>query len=179
MAQFVFQLEAVVRQRKLIEEQRQRELAAVQAEMAALESQLRALDQEAQAATADVRENRLTGRLDLGFLAAHRRYTLAMQRKALGLAQQMASVQRRVDEARAALAEAAKKRKILEKLRERRYAQWAEDLNRKEMAQLDEVATRIGYQNLKDLAGRAADDPVGPANEPPTDAGAPVRGTTL
>src|SRR4051794_11749263 len=81
MATFHFPLDGVLRQRKLAEDQRQRDLAAVQAEMAALEAQLRAMDQEVQGTTADVRDNHLTGRLDLTYLAAHRRYTLAMQRK--------------------------------------------------------------------------------------------------
>src|SRR5215210_1788307 len=112
MPRFVFQLESVLRQRKLVEDQRQRDLAVVQAEYAALEAKLRAMDDEVQTTTADVRTNHLTGRLDLGLLAAHRRYTLAMQRKALGIAEQMAAVQVRLNEARHALAEAAKQRKI-------------------------------------------------------------------
>src|SRR5436190_2606077 len=112
MARFVFQLESVLRQRKLVEDQRQRELAVVQGEYAALEGQLRAMDQEVQSTTAGVRANHLTGRLDLQLLAAHRRYTLAMQRRAIGLAQQMAAVQSRLEAARRAVAEAAKQRKI-------------------------------------------------------------------
>src|SRR3954451_17302168 len=152
MATFHFPLDGVLRQRKLAEDQRQRDLAAVQAEMAALEAELRAMDQEVQGTTADVRANRLTGRLDLNYLAAHRRYTLAMQCKALGVAQRMAAVKVRLDEARKALAEAAKQRKILAKLRERREAEWAAEVTRKETAALDEVATRIGYRAT---AGRA------------------------
>ena len=152
MASFAFQLDPVLQQRKLVEEQRQRELAAVQAEYAELEAQLRALDQEVRTSEADLRTNRLTGRLDLSFLAAHRRFTLAMQRRAVALAQQMAAVRKRVDDARAALTEAAKQRKILEKLRERRQAQWSEEAYRKEMAALDEISARIGYRTLAEAA---------------------------
>lgn len=159
MAKFVFQLQAVLRQRELVEEQRQREFAAVQAEMAALEAQLRAMDAEAQAATADVRANRLTGPLDLAYLAAHRRYSVAMQRKAVGVAQQMAGLQRRVDEARAALAEAAVRRKILEKLRDNQHAAWAAAAERKETEQLDEVANQIGYRTVTASASADAAEP--------------------
>ena len=157
MASFSFQLDPVLQQRKLIEEQRQRELAAVQAEYAQLEIQLRALDQEVRASEVDLRSNRLTGRLDLSFLAAHRRFTLAMQRRAVALAQQMAAVRKRVDDARAALAEAAKQRKILEKLREKRKGQWSDEEDRKELAALDEISARIGYRTVME-AGRPGSD---------------------
>src|SRR3954447_6354990 len=155
MATFTFQLDPVLQQRKLIEDQRQRELAAVQAEYAELERQLRSLDLEVQTSEADLRCNRLTGRLDLSFLAAHRRFTLAMQRKAVALAQQMAAVRKRVDDARAALVEAAKQRKIMEKLRERRQAQWSEETTRKELAALDEISARIGYRTVTEAVSGA------------------------
>jgi flagellar FliJ protein len=157
MASFTFQLDPVLQQRKLVEEQRQRELAAVQAEYAELEARLRALDQEVRTSEADLRSNRLTGRLDLSFLAAHRRFTIAMQRRAVALAQQMAAVRKRVDDARAALAEAAKQRKILEKLRERRKAQWSEEADRKELAALDEISARIGYRAVTEAAGQSGE----------------------
>jgi flagellar FliJ protein len=147
MARFVFQLDGVLRQRKLAEEQKQRELAVVEAEMTALDAQLRELDQSVQSTTADVRTNHLTGRLDLNFLAAHRRYLAATQRKALDLAERMAAVRVRLDAARRALAEAAKERKIIEKLREKREAEWKAAQARKEMAALDEIGTRIGYES--------------------------------
>ena len=157
MASFTFQLDPVLQQRKLVEDQRQRELAAVQAEYGELERQLRSLDLEVQTSEADLRSNRLTGRLDLSFLAAHRRFTLAMQRKAVALAQQMAAVRKRVDDARAALVEAAKQRKIMEKLRERRQAQWSEETTRKELAALDEISARIGYRTVTEAVSGATE----------------------
>ena len=147
MPTFVFQLDGVLRQRKLVEEQKQRDLAAVQAELTPLEAQLRLMDREMQSATGDVRANRLTGRLDLAFLAAHRRYTLAMQRKAVTLAQQMAAVQARVEAARKALVDAARQRKVIEKLREKRHAEWAAGVARREAIDADEVAMQISSRN--------------------------------
>ena len=114
MARFVFKLEGVLRQRRSIERQRQREMAVIQAQMTALDTQLRALDADMKGAEQDLRDNHLLGRLDLGFLAAHRRYKLAMQRKAMGVAQKMAAIQHQLDEARQKLTEAAKNRKVLE-----------------------------------------------------------------
>jgi len=147
MAKFVFKFAGVLRQREYVEDQRQRELAVVQQEMTRLQAELRQLNDSVQSSTDDLRTNHLTGRLDLNFLGAHRRFMLAMQRKAMGLVQQIAAVQKRVDAAQAALAEAAKQRKIMEKLRERSLERWKADLNRKEMMETDEIAMQIGYRN--------------------------------
>ena len=153
MAQFVFRLEGVLHQRHGIEQQRQRELAAIQAQMTALETELRHLDDSMRGAEQDLRQNRLTGRLDLAFLAAHRRYAFAMQRKAMGIAQKMANVRIAVDEARKNLVEAAKRRKAIEKLRERQFLRWQQHLARLEAAALDEVSTQMTYQaQVEELA---------------------------
>src|SRR4051812_13737660 len=142
MARFVFQLQGVLRQRKLVEQDRQRDLAAVLGELAALQNQLKALDQSVQTTNADVRQNHLTGQLDMSFLSAHRRYLNATQRRAMTLVQQMAEVQKRVDETRARLADAAKQRKIIEKLRERQHQRWSAEQSRRESLAADELATQ-------------------------------------
>jgi flagellar export protein FliJ len=116
--------------------------------MQQLQDELLALDQSVQSAAADLRRNRLIGHLDLPFLAAHRRFIGAMQRKAVTLAQRMALVQRQIDEARRALAEAAKQRKILEKLRGKQYQRWLEAQNKKETEQLDEIGMQLAFRNL-------------------------------
>ena len=92
----------------------------------------------------DLRENRLIGKLDLRFLAAHRRFAFSMQRKALALAEQMAQVQVKVDEAQKKLTEAMKRRKAIEKLREKQFERWREDLCRYELHEMDEVAMQMG-----------------------------------
>jgi flagellar protein FliJ len=143
MPRFVFQLDGVLRQRTHVEQQRQRELAVVQGQMAALDAELRALDTAVRAAEDDLRKNRLVGRIDLAFLAAHRRYAFAMQRKAMGIAQKMAGVQIQLEKAQRNLAEAAKQKKILAKLRERRLERWRDDVQRRDLTEMDEIAMRI------------------------------------
>src|SRR4051812_18515458 len=105
MPKFVFQLDGVLRQRKHVERERQRELATVQAQFAQLQNELRALNDRVTGATTDLRDNRLTGVLDLAFLAAHRRFIAATQRQAMALVQKMALVQRQVEDAQKALAD--------------------------------------------------------------------------
>lgn len=146
MARFRFSLEGVLRQRALVEREKQRVVADRQAIVAKLTTELRALDQQMQSATAEVRDHRLVGRLDLSYLAAHRRYALAMQRRAVELARRIASAQVAVEQAQAELVEAARRRKAIEKLREKRLAQWQAEHQRKESSELDEIGMRIAYE---------------------------------
>ena len=151
MAQFKFPLEGVLRHREHEEEQCQRNLARVQQQMREAQESLRELDQTMKGCADDVRQNRLIGKLDLGFLAAYRRYTASVQRKGTQMAQKMALIQREIDMAKKAVAEAAKQRKIIEKLREKQLERWKLDLARKEAAELDEIGTRIAsWQNNED-----------------------------
>jgi flagellar FliJ protein len=148
MARFVFQLEGVLRHRERLEKERQRDLAVAQAEMMRLEGELKTLNLQVRQSTTDVRENHLVGRLDMGYLAAHRRYMLGMQRKALALAQRMAAQQRLVEEAQKALMEASKQRKIMEKLKERRQRNWAVAMALREAGALDELTTQMSHRDL-------------------------------
>ena len=148
MARFVFNLEGVLQQRKHIEQERQRELAAKQSALVELQHVLQNLEQSVASTNEDVRKNRLTGRLDMPFLAAHRRFLVGMQKQALGIMQRITLAQRAVDEARAHLAEAAKQRKIIEKLREQQFERWKAEQAKRELAQLDEIGMQLAYQNL-------------------------------
>lgn len=158
MARFVFKLEAVLRQRRSVEDQRRGEFAAAQREVVRLEAELRALNDSASSVADDLRANRLTGRLDLNFLTAHRRYAQAMQRKGMELVQQIALRRRDAEKAQAALAEAMKQRKVVEKLKERQRERWLADENRREAAQTDEVGTQLSSDPvvLEELAQRTA-----------------------
>ena len=156
MPRFKFQLEGVLEHRKNLEEEKQRALAGLLAEMQRLKNDLAELDQSARVAVADLRENRLTGQLDLSYLAAHRRFTGSVQRKALALVQKMALVQREIDQARAALAEAAKQRKIIEKLRERQLERWTSQQHRQEMDELDDIGMQLAFRQLGEAQSNEA-----------------------
>ena len=137
-----------------------RELGVAQAALSKMEAELRAMDETAQGVSTDVRDNRLTGRLDMAFLAAHRRYVLAMQRKAIELATRMAAQQQVVNAARQQLAEAAKQRKIIEKLKERQHERWKTEQSRKELEQLAEVNMQLALEPFF-----AAGDDAGAGND--------------
>lgn len=153
MAKFDFQLEGVLRHRKNLEQERQRALAVVQAEVSRLHTELMELDQTVRSANEDMRQNHLTGRLDLNFMAAHRRFLISTQQRASEVIQKMTEVQRQVEEARRALATAAKERKVIEKLRERQHARWAAEINRKETVENDEIGMQLAFANLHHADG--------------------------
>src|SRR3954471_12943014 len=140
MAQFKFKLAAVLRHREAIEKEKQRDYALALARQKELEDQLKALDQQMQSTNDDVRQNHLVGRLDVSFITAHRRFLLGMRRKAMDLAAALAKAQKETEGARVVMAEAAKQRMVLDKLRERQEQRWREETARKEMMALDEVA---------------------------------------
>jgi flagellar export protein FliJ len=118
--------------------------------MVRLQGELKALNDSIRDSAADLKDNRLTGPIDVAFLAAHRRYSVAMQRRGMQLVQDMARQQRRVDDAQRGLAEAARERKVMEKLREKQYERWREERARKEMAEGDEVAMRLSQSRSAD-----------------------------
>jgi flagellar export protein FliJ len=154
MAKFVFKLEAVLKQRKWQEQECQRELAVKHRALAELEGTLKRLNEQVQSSNEDVRRNRLVGALDMSFLAAHRRFLAAMQRQAIEVIQRMALALNQVVEAQGLLAEASKRRKVIEKLRENHHARWRKEQERKQLIEQDEVGMQIAYA---DLTGSAAE----------------------
>lgn len=145
MPKFVFNLEAVLRQKSYIEKEKQRELALIQRQMTQLQAELRALNETVQTSTVDIRGNRLVGKLDMMFLAAHRRFMAATQKKGMELVQRMSLIQKQVEEAQRALAEAAKNRKAMEKLKEKHFDRWKAELAQKEFLAADEMNTQMSY----------------------------------
>jgi hypothetical protein len=102
--------------------------------------------------------NRLVGRLDMAYLAAHRRFALAHAAQGMAIVEQMARQQKKVDDAQRLLAEAAKERKILEKLRERHFERVRAGQLAKEAAQADEASTQWTHRVAADHAAEAAED---------------------
>jgi flagellar export protein FliJ len=152
MPQFKFKLAAVLRHREILEQSKERDYALAQGKVKELQDQLAALNQSMQSTNDDIRQNHLVGRLDVHFITAHRRFLVGKQRKAVDLVTAIAAAQKQADVARAALAEAAKQRKILEKLRETQQQRWREEASRKELAAADESAMQLFNDDAARLA---------------------------
>jgi len=143
---FTFKLEGVLEQRKNAERQRQRDVAAAQQMLLKLQAELDALAAVSRSSAIELR----SGRLSAAALAAHQRFILSMRHKSKALKQQHAGVDRELRDAQVALTEAAKQRKVMEKLREREHAKWADVQRRRDAQEADDVARQI------QLAERAA-----------------------
>lgn len=154
MAGFRFRLEGVLRHRRDIERDRKRELAEALGRLAALQDELAEIARQVRQADAELRGGGLAGRLDMSFLAAHRRFVASMHQKALAVAQRIRAAQARVDQARSAAVEAATERKVIEKLRERKLVAWTESARRQEAQAFDEINTRLYLESpAADAAG--------------------------
>ena len=171
MAQFKFKLATLLRQRKRDEQEAQRSLALQAAVVNQLQDSLRDLNAQLQT-NADAVRHHLTGRLDMQFLAAHRRYTGSMQRRGNEIVQQVAVAQKKVDEARLGLIEAAKRRKAIETLRDKQLERWKADQSHRDAVATDEIANQLTSDLLQEerLAEMTAtaDNPISPlGNELP------------
>jgi flagellar FliJ protein len=142
MAKFTFKLAGVLEHRKQLERQRQRELAVAQQKVMAVQAEMDALNAVKRSSSDHLRSGRLTA----ASLAAHQRFAAAMRQKSGALSRQLDHARRDVEGAQLVLLEAAKQRKIMEKLRERELARWTEAEQRRESAEADDVA-RLMHQH--------------------------------
>jgi len=155
MKRFKFRLQKLLEVRRLKEDALRQELAraqeAVRREKAVLE-RLTA----ARGATIDALRANVGGALDVQWIAAYHGYLGFLARR---IEEQRAVVDRAAREEvrkREALIAARRARKVVEKLRERAYARYREEVSRAEQAFLDEVGTmRYARKGGEDLSGHA------------------------
>jgi flagellar protein FliJ len=149
MARFKFRLEPLLVARRREERDCQRALAACRAVVVDIELQIAVANTQIRESMDRVRAMHLSGKLDLSFVAAHRRFVAAMQRRGIAWAQKLVEAQAKVAEAQAKLVEAAKRRKAIEKLRERHLQRWQLEQERRQNLELDEISMRIAFENLQ------------------------------
>jgi flagellar protein FliJ len=134
MRRFIFKLEGVLDQRKQIEQQRQRDLAEAQLQILTIEREVEKVAVSQESASVPLR-----GRIDPRTLAVQVRFSQVMRQKLSKLRQQLLTAREDLATAQAALIEASKQRKVLEKLQEKQQARWTEEQQRREAAAHDEM----------------------------------------
>jgi flagellar export protein FliJ len=144
MARFIFELEAVLKQRLAAEREKQLVVAALERERAELEQAIRGFQLDLTREKHELHDQLSGARegstiLDLRGVrfqagAALRLITLA-QRAVLRLA----GVHKKLDVARLTLLEATTRRKAVETLKERRFEEWRQEQKRREAAAADEL----------------------------------------
>jgi flagellar FliJ protein len=138
MRRFVFKLESVLEQRRHAERQRQRDVAQFQRQILQIDAQIKEVALAEQSSSV-----RLRGRLDPRTLAIHVRFSQVMRQKLSTLRSQLDGAKNDLNAAQAALVEASKQRKVLEKLEERRRASWITEQAKHETEAMDDLAQRL------------------------------------
>ncbi len=150
MARFVFSLEPVLKARRRSEETLQRDVAGIERERMRLEEILRA-HQRSLVSNKDVLRAGLTGLIEVRDLRLQANSSLQVMRRAQQIVLELAGVYKRLEAARNRLIEAARRRRAIEFVRERRYEQWKAALNKAETAALDELAVIAAARKESDL----------------------------
>jgi len=151
MAKFRFALQRVLELRLDEEEAKRRVHTEFARKRRALEDALRGRQQEI-AAGRDAWRSQLVGEVDPAALRHHASAAVGLVRKAQRTVLEMASLEKSLERARLDLVEAAKARRALEILRERRLAAHNEAEATRERAQLDEFASNLSRREREDAA---------------------------
>lgn len=136
---FVFRLEAVLRLRKRAEEERQRAVAAAVGRVEERRRLLTRLVQRGEVETRRLRAAMREETLPVDAVLNCRAWIGRLRRECVGVMQELADAEQALAVERARLAEAAKQRKVLEKFKERRAAEYRRAQDRAETAFLDEI----------------------------------------
>lgn len=139
MPKFRFKLDPVLAMRERTERDRQADLARVQAERQQLEDQLRGIQEQIREGK-DLWRTSLTGSVDPRAARQTAGASLHLQARAQRVVLQLAGVHKRLEAARLALVEAAKERRAVELLKERRREEWEKAISRAEDAAVDDLA---------------------------------------
>ena len=140
MAAFHFQLEPVLRHRRMMEDRCQRELAKAMRKRMILMNQIRRWQQTITQSKHELSDG-LVGKVDMNRVSQFATYSGQATQAAQSLVVELSVAEKQIEQARQQLSEAVKQRRVIETLRERRYEKWLQDQRRREDAQVDELAT--------------------------------------
>lgn len=135
---FEFSLQKVLDYRQRREEQALRAFAEAQAQLAHARAVLERLQHEREECLA---RSQRRHRLMVPMLTVEQTYLSALEERLEEQRQRVAQAERLLEERRQALLEAQRERKALERLREKQYEQWRQEMLRVEQKALDELAT--------------------------------------
>jgi flagellar export protein FliJ len=146
MAEFKFRLATLLRLRETTRDERRAELAAAYRADQVLQRQLARLSAELEELKAAARRAAGPGRVNVGQLVEAQRYQQTIESRQCQVNEERAALAAEIERRRQALLAAEREVRTLEKLRETRHARHRQDENRREIKQLDEVATLLALR---------------------------------
>jgi flagellar export protein FliJ len=141
MAEFKFRLATLLRLRETTRDERRAELAAAYRADQVLQRQLVRLSAELEELKAAARRAAGPGKVNVEQLVEAQRYQRTIESRQGQVNEERAALAAEIERRRQALLAAEREVRTLEKLRETRHARHRQDENRREIKQLDEVAT--------------------------------------
>jgi flagellar export protein FliJ len=146
MAEFKFRLATLLRLRETTRDERRAELAAAYRADQVLQRQLTRLSAELRELKAAARRAAGPGRVNVEQLVEAQRYQQTIESRQRQVNEERAALAAEIERRRQALLAAEREVRTLEKLRETRHARHRQDENRREIKQLDEVATLLALR---------------------------------
>lgn len=138
MKRFNFKLDKVLGYRGVVEEEKKRLFAEAQRAIATQREQIRIIEAEISKQMAELRA-RCVENVDVKDVVARRLYTSYLQ-SALDLANEtLATMRRQLEVRRKELVQASKEKKVLERVRERRFGEYTYETDREEQKFIDEL----------------------------------------
>ncbi len=136
--------------RKEAEKEKQRKVGRIMQEESEIMAKIRGMEQTIRDQTRFLATQKLTGTLDLTYITQGKVYVGNLNLRIIQAVQQLAAVKQRLKLAQAELLDAARAKKVLEKLKEKQYRRWQEDLARKEAAFMDEIGTQLALRRMNE-----------------------------
>ena len=145
MARFVFRMQALLDLRKREEDSLRRAHAELVRARTSIENSLREQQRRINEQKSGMRD-RLVGAVDTDALRLHAHAALGLMRDAQTSAVELAGLAQREERARGVLVAAQARRRAVELLRERRLAEWRRGQERREVAELDDLASVTNHR---------------------------------
>lgn len=137
---FCFRFETLLRIRRQREDEHKRIVAARVGQIRQVKERMNSLDQQIHDELQAIRESQSPGRIDMHQVVRHRHWLGCLHKAVLEGQAQLRGLEAQLAQERVALAEAAKQRRILDKLKERQSRRFQEELDRQETRAADDMA---------------------------------------
>jgi flagellar FliJ protein len=145
---FQFRFETMLRIRRQREDEHKRIVADRLRGITQVREQIASLNGQVEQEMEAIRHGQQPGTIDLQQAVRRRHWLGHLHRAALECEARLRGLEAKLAQERAALAEAARQRRILEKLKERQWEQYVAELERLETKESDEMATiRYAYEH--------------------------------